>query len=71
MATTPHEYFLGRRNEACVRLLEKNEDVNGFIRAVLEHLVDFANHKGIRFEDIRLDRPYVTNDDRIIARITR
>lgn len=71
LATTPFEYFAGRRNMACVQLLERNEDVNEFVRAVLEHLVDYANHEGIRVEDVKLDRPYVTNDGYIKARITR
>ena len=71
MATTPFEYFTGRRNESCVRLLEKNEDVNQMIRALLEHLVDFANHEGIRFEDVKIDRPFISNDGYLVARITR
>lgn len=71
MATTPFEYFLGRRNAACVQLLEKNQDINEFIRSLLEHVVDYANHEGIRVEDVKIDMPFVTNDGYVKARITR
>lgn len=71
MPQSPLEFFLGRRNAACVRLLEQNDDVNEFSRALLEHLVDYAEREGIEFRDIKLDRPYVTNDGYIKARITR
>ncbi len=71
MPTTPYEVFLGRRNAACVRLLEQNADVNEFTRALLEHLVDYAVKEGIAFSDIKLDRPYVSNDGYIRARIMK
>ena len=71
MPESPHQYFLGRRNAATVRLLEQNEDVNQFIRALLEHLVDFADKQGIRYAEVNLDRPFVTDDGYIRARITR
>ena len=71
MPDNPYQYFLGQRNAACVRLLEQNEDVTEFIRAFLEHLVDYANHEGITFDRVRIDRPYVTNDGYVKARITR
>lgn len=74
MATTPFEYFLGRRNQACVQLLEKNEDVSYLVMGLLEHLVDYANHKGIAVEDIKLDRPFIKDDGSnsyLVARITR
>ena len=71
MATTPLEFFMGRRNAACVRLLEQNSDVNDFTRALLEHLVDYAKREGIEYADIKLDRPYITNDGYIRARIMR
>ncbi|CAN5756205.1 hypothetical protein BH24ACT15_BH24ACT15_36390 [soil metagenome] len=67
----PLQYFLGQRNAACVRLLEQNEDVSTFIRALLEHLVDFANHEGIAARDVRIDRPFVSDDGYLKARITR
>lgn len=71
MPTTPFEYFAGRRSAACVRLLEQNTEVNAFIQALLEHLVDFAEHEGIRFSDVKLDLPFVTNDGYIKARILK
>lgn len=71
MPESPYQYFLGRRNAATVRLLEQNEDVNEFIRAFLEHLVDYANHEGVRFADVRIDRPFVSNDGYLKARISR
>ena len=71
MPENPHQYFLGQRNAACVRLLERNEDVNNLIRAMLEHLVDYANKEGMDFERIRIDRPFITNDGRLVAQLTR
>lgn len=62
---------MGRRNAACLRLLEQNTDVNEFTRALLEHLVDYAKREGIEFSEIKLDRPYVTNDGYIRARIMK
>ena len=71
MATTPFEYFLGRKQQACADLLERNEDVSGFMAALLDHLVEYARQEGIPLAAIRLDLPFVTNDGRIVAKITK
>lgn len=71
MPDSPYQVFLGRRNAACVRLLEQNPDVNEFMRALMEHLVDFADKEGIRYADIKIDRPFVSNDGYLRARILR
>jgi hypothetical protein len=71
MATTPFEYFLQNRRQACTDLLEKNEDVSGFMAALLDHLVEYARREGIPLAAIRLDLPFVTNDGQIVAKIGR
>ena len=71
MATNAFEFFLGRRQRACTELLEQNEDVAGFVAALLEHLVDYSREQGIPYRAIILDRPFVTADGYINARIRR
>jgi hypothetical protein len=71
MATTPFEHFLGNRRQACTDLLEKNEDVSGFMAALLDHLVEYARQEGIPLAAIQLNRPFVTNDGKIVAQITK
>lgn len=71
MAENALEVMLGRRRRACTEILEQNEDVSGFMAALLEHLVDYAAEEGIHIKQIRLDRPFVTNDGRIIAQIQK
>lgn len=46
-----------------VQLLEKNHGVSEHIAALLDHLVDYANRRGVKFEDLVLDRPYVDGYD--------
>lgn len=65
------QYFMGRRQAAVVRLLEQNEDVSSFIQALLEHLVEYADKEGLRFGDIKIDRPFITNDGVIKGRLVR
>ena len=71
MPDNPLEFFLGQRRRACTELLEKNEDVSGFMAALLDHLVEYARVEGIPLVAIRLDRPFVTNDGRIVAQIQK
>lgn len=71
MATTSFEYFLGRRNAACVQLLERNHDMGAFIQGLLEHVVQYAEREGIAVEDVKLDLPFVSDDGYIQGRITR
>jgi hypothetical protein len=71
MPTSAFEYFVGRRNAAMVQLLERNPEVSGFMQALLEHLVDWSKEHGVRYEDIKLDVPFVSHDGYIRARISR
>jgi hypothetical protein len=71
MPDNSFEFFLGRRRRACTDLLEHNEDVAGFMAALLEHLVDYSRAEGIPYKAIRLDLPFVTNDGRIVAQIRK
>lgn len=71
MAATAFEYFVGRKNAACVQLLEKNQDVSEFIAALLDHLAQYADREGISVTDVKLDRPYITSDGYIKARLMR
>ena len=71
MPETPFEHFLGQRRTACTELLLQNEDVSAFFAGLLDHLVDYARAEGISFREITLDRPFVTNDGRIVAQIRK
>lgn len=71
MAENAFEVMLGRRRKACTDILEQNEDVSGFMAALLDHLVEYAAKEGIHPRQIRLDRPFVTNDGRIVAQIQK
>lgn len=71
MAENAFQVMLGQRRRACTELLEQNEDVSGFMAALLDHLVEYAREEGIHFREIRLDRPFVTNDGRIVGKIQR
>ncbi len=71
MPASAFEYFLGQKRQACADILEKNEDVSGFMAALLDHLVEYAQREGIPVQAIRLDRPFVTNDGKIIAQIQK
>jgi len=71
MAENALEVMLGRRRRAVTDILEQNEDVSGFIAALLDHLVEYAGQEGIHIKQIRLDRPFVTNDGRIVAQILK
>ena len=55
--------FLQRNNAEMVTLLERNRDVSNFILAVVDHVADYANRRGVRIEDIVVDRPYVEGFD--------
>jgi hypothetical protein len=59
MPTSAFEYFLGRRNARVVSLLERNEGVAAMLQGLLEHLVDVAEERGVPFEDLVVDRPFV------------
>jgi len=65
------EFFLGRRRQAVTDLLETNSDVSEFFAALLEHLVDYAAEEGIHPKRIQLDRPFITNDGKIVAQIRK
>jgi hypothetical protein len=39
--------------------------------ALLDHLVEYARQEGIPITAIQLNRPFVTNDGRIVAQITK
>lgn len=71
MPENAFQYFVGRRNAACVRMLEQNHEVSNFLQSILEHLVDYANQKGMAFADVKLDSPFVSSDGYIKARISR
>lgn len=71
MATTPHEYFMGRRNAATLRVLETNGDISTFIRALLEHIADFASQNGIDVKDVKIDSPFITDDGYLRGRILK
>lgn len=62
-------YFLQRKNARIVRLLETNHNVSGAIQGLLEHLTDFADEKGVRFDQVVIDNLHVTRDDQLVARL--
>lgn len=64
------EYFVQRRSAHVVRLLDENRQIAGFVQALLEHLVDHAVEKGVRYADLDLDTPHITRDNVLVARIT-
>jgi ribosomal protein L22 len=67
--TTPFEYFVGRQNRKLVDMLEANREVSQFFMSVLEHLVAHAEANGKRFDQLKIEDPYVTPDGHIRARI--
>lgn len=71
MATTPLEFFMGRRNAATVKVLEQNEDITKFIRALLEHITDFATQNGVDVGEVKISLPSIGDDGTLRARILR
>jgi ribosomal protein L22 len=67
--TTPFEYFVGRQNRNLVDMLEANRDVSQFFMSVLEHLVAHAQENGKRFDQLKIEDPYVSPDGYIRARV--
>lgn len=63
------EFFLERRNARVVGLLTTNATIATAIQGLLEHLVDFADEKGVPFRDIDLSDLHVTRDNYLVARI--
>lgn len=39
--------------------------------ALLDHLVEYSRREGIPLKAIRLDRPFVTHDGKIVAQIQK
>jgi len=68
MSRNPWETLAGR-SERMAELLEKNHSVSAFMNALLDHLIDYCNHKGIAFEDIELTDTFIGHDEYIRARI--
>lgn len=68
MARSAYE-VLESRNSQIVRLLDENRSVSGFIQALVEHLVDYANHRGVSFRDIEISTPHIGDDAYLRARI--
>lgn len=69
MPANAFEFFLQRRNARVVQLLEQNDSVSGALQGLLEHLVDFADDKGVPFRDLDLNDAHVTRDNQLVARI--
>jgi hypothetical protein len=69
MATNALEYFIERNNARVVRLLETNHSVAGAIRGLLEHLVEFAEEKGVPYTAVELTDVHVTRNHELVARI--
>jgi len=68
-ATSPFEYFVGRQNRKMVDLLEANRDVSQFFMSVLDHLVAHAEANGKRFDQLKIEDPFVSPDGYIRARV--
>jgi selenophosphate synthase len=72
MAQTAYE-FLANNQSQLVKFLDRNHDVSAFIAGLLGHLVEYANHKGVKFEDIRIELPRIEDaggDQSLVARIS-
>lgn len=62
MAVNAYEH-LQREQGQIVRMLERNHSVSSFIQDVMEHLVNYCNHKGIPFEDLHIKDAHVVGED--------
>ena len=71
MPTTPFEWFLQNKNRKCTEFLEQNEDVSGFVAALLDHCREFCEQEGIPVRALQLDKPFVTNDGKIVAQMRK
>jgi hypothetical protein len=69
MADSAFTYFLQRRNAHVVRLLETNHSVAGALQGLLEHLVEYAEERGVPYTAIELADVHVTRDNQLVARI--
>ena len=69
MASNAFEFFLERKNARIVKLLEQNHSISGALQGLLEHLVEFADEKGVPYPDIELADVHVTRDSMLVARI--
>lgn len=68
MARSAYEFLESYQGQV-VGVLAKNESVSAFVQALLEHLVHYANHVGVRVEDVVLEAPFVGDDEYVRARI--
>lgn len=68
----PSDLFemMKQTNQRKVHLFERNHDVAAFVDGLIEHLVNYADHKGIPFEAIRITAPFVGDNEIIQAQIT-
>lgn len=58
MAANAYEHLQNEQGQI-VRLLERNHSVSAYIQDLLEHLVNYCNHKGIDFEDLQITDAHV------------
>jgi len=60
---------LQQQNSKKIEMLEKNMSVCAFIDALIDYLVQYANHKGVSIEDVILDAPFIGDDEYVRSRI--
>lgn len=58
MAGTAYE-FLSERQDRLAPALRGNPDLAAFVQAVLEHVVDHADARGLALSDVTLEPPVV------------
>jgi regulatory protein YycI of two-component signal transduction system YycFG len=61
VADSAYEY-LQREQGQIVRMLERNHSVSSYIQDLMEHLVNYCNHKGIAFEDLHIKDAHVVGE---------
>ena len=61
--------YLQKKNARLVKLLDRNESISAFLMGVVRQVQNYANKKGCRVEDIIIDEPRFTGDDKFIAQM--
>jgi hypothetical protein len=71
MAETAFGHFMGRQQARAVRFLERNESINGFVAALIDHMTTYCEREGVTPEQIEIDMPFVSQDGVVQARIRK
>ncbi len=68
-APTAYEWFVAQNNKKVVELLDTNESVSAFMMGLLDYLVRYCEAKGIPWNEMIIDQPFIGDDEYVRARI--